>query len=102
MAYGEVAKGYSWLLASNSRSTTKSGMEKRQSMKNAEAYSLRQAKFESPANSCTAARREVARKKDRLKPSILNVRFLWTQSAKKPGERVGTYGRADLERAGKK
>src|SRR5882762_9583240 len=43
MEYGAVAKGYSWLLDSINRSTTNKGMEKRQSMKNAEAYSVRQA-----------------------------------------------------------
>src|SRR5437667_11915589 len=102
MVYWEVAQRYSWLLATTKRATTNIRIEKRQSMKNAEAYSLRQAKFESHANSCTAARREVARKKARLKPSILNVRILWPQSVKKPGERGGTSGCVDLDRAGKK
>src|SRR5438552_17632905 len=83
-------------------STANSGIEKRQSMKNADAYSLRQAKLDNPASNCTAARREVARKKARLKQRMLKVRILCAQREKKPMERSGRSAAPSLDLAGKK
>lgn len=77
-------------------------MENRQSMKNAERYSLRQAKLESPARKWTAALREGARKKAKLKPRMLKVRILWVQRLKNPVERCCAAGSADWALAGKK
>src|SRR2546430_17248008 len=88
--YGAVANGYSSLLDSINRSTTNKGMEKRQSMKNAEAYSVRQAKLDRPARNCTAAGSEVARKNDKLRQKTLNVRIRWAQREKTPAGRSGT------------
>src|SRR6266481_3177269 len=71
-------------------------------MKNAEAYSLRQAKLDNPASSCTADVSEVARKKARLRPRTLKVRILCAQREKKPTERWGRSTPPDLDLAGKK
>src|ERR1700674_3595086 len=84
--YGAVANGYSWLLSSINRSTTNKGMEKRQSMKNAEAYSVRQAKFDKPARNCTAAGSEVARKPAKLRQKTLKVRIRCAQRENRPAE----------------
>ena len=65
-------------------------------MKNAERYSLRQAKLESPARKWTAALREGARKKAKLKPRMLNVRILCAQRLKNPVERCGAAEPAQL------
>jgi len=58
-----------------------------QSIKNAAAYSLRQAKWDNPASSCTAEASEVARKNAKLKQRMLKVRILCAQREKKPVER---------------
>src|SRR5260370_38117522 len=71
-------------------------------MKNAEAYSVRQTKLDNPASNCTAARREVARKKARLKQRMLKVRILCAQREKKPRECCGRPAPPDLDLAGKK
>src|SRR2546421_8791064 len=84
--YGAVANGYSWLLVSINRSTTNKGMEKRPSMKNAEAYSVRQAKLDRPARNCTAAGSEAARKNTKLRQRTLKVRIRCAQREKTPTE----------------
>src|SRR5437867_617784 len=71
-------------------------------MKNAEAYSGRQAKLESPARNSTAECREVARKNARLKQRMLKVRMRCAQSVKKPVGRVAAVSEACLVFVGKK
>src|ERR1700741_661782 len=85
-AYGAFANGYSWLLASINRSTTNNGRVKRPSMKNAEAYSIRQAKSDRPARNCTAAGSEAARKNAKLRQKTLKVRIRCAQREKTPAE----------------
>src|SRR5713226_10670096 len=71
-------------------------------MKNAEAYSLHQAKLEIPARSCTADVSEGARKKERLRQRTLKVRILCAQREKKPTELWGRSTPPNLDFAGKK
>src|SRR6266404_3538441 len=85
-ANGAFANGYSWLLDSINRSTTNKGMEKRHSMKNAEAYSVRQAKLDRPARNCTAAGSEVARKKARRREKTTKVRISCAKGETGPKE----------------
>ena len=56
-------------------------------MKKAEAYSLRQAKLDSPARNRTAAVSEVARKNIKVKQKRLKVRIRCAQMEKKPSAR---------------
>src|SRR6266403_1794176 len=91
-ANGAVANGYSWLLDSINRSTTNKGMEKRHSMKNAEAYSVRQAKLDRPARNCTAAGSEVARKNAKLRQKTLKVRIRCAQRETRPTECTSNLG----------
>src|SRR5260370_25821745 len=90
------------MLASSNKSTTNRRIEKRQSMKNAEAYSFRQAKRENPESSCNAEVSEGARKKARLRPRTLKVRILCAHREKNPTERWGRSTPPDLDLAGKK
>src|SRR2546427_5413985 len=66
------------------RSTISKGREKTNNIANAAAYSLRHAKLNSPPNSCTAARREVARKNNSVKQKTLKVMIRCTQVEKNP------------------
>src|SRR5882762_4989561 len=100
--YGAVANGYSWLLDSINRSTINKGMEKRHSMKNAEAYSVRQAKLDRPARNCTAAGSEVARKNAKLRQKTLNVRMRWAHREKMPVEGLSSAASFGCALAGKK
>src|SRR5260370_16528689 len=72
-AYEAFANGYSWLLASNNKSTTNKGMEKRLSMKNTEAYSLCHEKLDNPDKNWVAAPSEGARKNANLSQKTLKV-----------------------------
>src|SRR5581483_1072955 len=76
------AKGYSVFAASITRSAMNDGTEKRHSMKNAVAYSLRQAKFDNPERNCAADSMEVARKKAKLKQKMLKVKIRCPQRSK--------------------
>jgi len=53
-------------------------------MKNAEAYSLRQAKLDSPPRNCTAELSDSARKKAKLKQKMLKVKTRFPQSERRP------------------
>src|SRR5260370_16461641 len=74
-AYEAVANGYSWLLASNNKSTTNKGIEKRLSIKNTEAYSLCHAKLDNPDKNWVAELSEGARKNAKLRQKTLNVKM---------------------------
>jgi len=64
-------------------------MAKRLSMKNAEAYSLLQAKLDNPARNCAADVSDVALKKAKLKQKTLKVKTRCVQREKNPAKREG-------------
>src|SRR5437899_2841581 len=60
-----------------------SGIAKTNSIANAPAYSLRQAKFDRPTSISTAARSEVARKNSKVRQKTLKVKIRCVQTESK-------------------
>src|SRR5258708_37524097 len=85
-AYEAFANGYSWLLASNNKSTTNKGMEKRLSIKKTEAYSLCHAKLGNPDKNWVAELSEEARKNAKLRQKTLNVKMRCPHSERNPAK----------------
>src|SRR5260370_38218000 len=88
-AYEAFANGYSWLLASNNKSTTNKGMEKRLSMKNTEAYSLCHEKSDNPDKNWVAAPSEGARKNAKPRRKTLNAKMRCPHKERKPAKAPG-------------
>src|SRR5260370_27882904 len=88
-AYEAFANGYSWLLASNNKSTINKGMEKRLSMKNTEAYSLCHEKLDNPDKNWVAAPSEGARKNAQLRQKTLKVKIRCPHNERNPANAPG-------------